>query len=230
MSASFSLACAAKANGDAKSEEKQLDSFLHADRADKIPPIHELVRLLIRQQKGALSVLTESKMAEYVDEYVNKKVRQFAARRFLACVHLLCAEPALSLPVSQDLDSISEGVAQSIKQMATSMKKEPGLVGKEDVKIDDVERLIRKKHTEMTAAGQAREQGDGDTREAVHDCSLLFVCCSSDRKNEEKHAEEAKQLAEMVSARCPAPWFFVFASSADASSFLLSCSSASIWI
>ena len=40
------------------------------------------------------------------------------------------------------------------------------------MKHDDVERLIRKKHSEMTA---------------------------QDRKNEAKHQEEAKNLAEMVS-------------------------------
>lgn len=91
------------AKGDSKSaDDKQLDSFLHADRADKIPPIHELVTLLIRQQKGSLAVLTESKMAEYVDDYVNKK----------------------------DLDSIADGVEKSIKHMAASMKSEPGLAEK----------------------------------------------------------------------------------------------------
>jgi hypothetical protein len=83
-----------------KSEDKQLDSFLRADQTDKIPPIHELVTLLLRQQKGALAVLTEQKMSEFVDDYVNKK----------------------------DLDSIATGVEKSIKQMASSMKAEPGLV------------------------------------------------------------------------------------------------------
>jgi len=124
-----------------KSDEKQLDAFLHADRGDKIPPIHELVRLLIRQQ-GTLNVLTESKMAEFVDDYVNRK----------------------------DLDSIADGVAKSIKQMAGSMKAEPTLADSDDIKLDDVDRLIRKKHTELTAA---------------------------DRKDEAKHAEDAKNLAEM---------------------------------
>jgi hypothetical protein len=154
------LCCALSGKGiDSKVDEKQLDAFLHADRGDKVPPIHELVRLLIRQQKG-LSVLTESKMAEFVDDYVNRK----------------------------DLDSIAEGVGKSIKQMTGSIKAEPTLTEKvttrcqrrehnaengtclfmahnlcglsllrvvqDGIKSDDVDRLIRKKHSEMTAAGE----------------------------------------------------------------------------
>lgn len=87
-----------KADGT-KSDDKQLDAFLHADRADKIPPIHELVKLLLRQQASSLAVLTESKMAEYVDDFVNRK----------------------------DLESISEGVSKSIKLMAKAVKAEPTL-------------------------------------------------------------------------------------------------------
>lgn len=139
------------AKGDSKSaDDKQLDSFLHADRADKIPPIHELVTLLIRQQKGSLAVLTESKMAEYVDDYVNKK----------------------------DLDSIADGVEKSIKHMAASMKSEPGLADKDVVRSDDVERMIRKKHSEMTAQGQRDAHTTTAVRLRVQPRTILTMCMS----------------------------------------------------
>ena len=91
--------CSGKGDGSKAADDKQLDAFLHADRADKIPPIHELVKLLIRQQASSLAVLTESKMAEYVDDYVNRK----------------------------DLDSIADGVSKSIKHMTKTVKAEPAL-------------------------------------------------------------------------------------------------------
>ena len=65
---------AGAAGAGGKDEEKQVDSFLHSGDQSRPPPIHELVTILIRQQKGQLNVLTESKMAEMVDDYVNKKV------------------------------------------------------------------------------------------------------------------------------------------------------------
>lgn len=134
------IASRGKSNGTAD-DGKQLDAFLHGD-ASKIPPIHELVSLLIRQQKGSLNVLTESKMAEYVDAYVNKK----------------------------DLDSIHDGVAKSIKQMAAALKADEALQEREAVSVDDVERSLRKKHGEMIAV---------------------------ERQNEAKHKEAAKNLADM---------------------------------
>lgn len=57
------------------------------------------MKLLLRQQASELAVLTESKMAEYVDDFVNRK----------------------------DLDSITDGVNKSIKHMTITVKAEPAL-------------------------------------------------------------------------------------------------------
>ena len=115
-----------KKGGAKEDDEKQVDTFLsHADR-DRPPPIHELVNILIRQQKGSLNVLTETKLAEMVDSYVNKK----------------------------EIDSISTGVAKAIKTMTVAMREEKTIQDQEEVTGEDVERIIRKKHTEFTAAGQ----------------------------------------------------------------------------
>ena len=112
---------------DGNGEEKSVDTFLHAADSQKPPPIHELVTILIRQSKGALNVLTESRMAEMIDDYVNRK----------------------------DLDAISSGVSKAIKSMTLAMKSDDAIRDKVGtVNAEDVERTIRKKHGEMTAAGQ----------------------------------------------------------------------------
>lgn len=123
------------ADGVKGEEEKQVDSLLHGGDRDKPPPIHELVTILIRQSKGSLNVLTESRMAEMVDEYVNKK----------------------------DIDSIANGVAKAIKQMTIAIKGDKD-VDRDGVSADDIERGIRKKHGEMTAQGQRWRQAGGSVR------------------------------------------------------------------
>lgn len=94
-----------------------------------LPPIHDLVNLLIHQMKGGLNVLTEGKMAELVDEYVNKK----------------------------DLESISNGVKKAIKTMAHSVREEKHIIDKDNIVAADVDRIIRKKHEEFAAL--ERKQG-----------------------------------------------------------------------
>jgi double-strand break repair protein MRE11 len=123
---------AARTKGDKAAQAKEddtnqrVDTFLQGGDHDKPPPIHELVKLLIRQVKGGMNVLTEGRMADMVDAFVNKK----------------------------EIDSISTGVASDIKKMAQSMREEKAMMEKDTVSPDEVERSIRKKHGEMTAIGK----------------------------------------------------------------------------
>lgn len=130
-----------------EADEKSVDTFLHGGDSQKPPPIHELVTLLIRQSKGALNVLTESRMAEMIDDYVNKK----------------------------DIDAISTGVAKAIKSMTNAMKADEAAKDRDGpVNAEDVERNIRKKHTETGTRWKQDKRGRGDSRSLVGADSCPF--------------------------------------------------------
>jgi double-strand break repair protein MRE11 len=103
--------------GGKKEFNREVDLLEH-NSVDETPPIHDLVAHLIDQSANKLSILSEKKLAEAVQEFVDKK----------------------------DSQSIANFVAEQLQAMQLSLKGEKSLLDKSGVEKDDIENMVRTKY------------------------------------------------------------------------------------